>query len=161
MKYVRMVNIGGMEVGTNDKEFEGIYEDFSGYLYCLGIDNKRLYKVPHVLTLSEYNAALDGSKKFDNYLEIGAQDQLEFFLYESVKKFDIYVQYAYEFLQDTQSIDIREIEDSWLGGRDTEAYFNKRRKRGIDMKLVLRTHSTYVHAYRDTICKLRFKLSEL
>ena len=161
MKYVRMVNIGGMEVGTNDKEFEMIYKDFSSYLYCLGFDNKRLYNVPHVLTLSEYNAALDGNKKFDNYLETGAQDQLEFHLYSFVKQFDIYVQYAYEFLQDTQSIDVREIEDSWLGGRDTEAYFNKKRRRGVDMKLVLKTHSTYVHAYRDTICKLRFKLSEL
>jgi len=156
-----MVNIGGMEVGTNDNEFNEIYNEFSELIYCLGLDNKRLYKVPHVLTITEYNEALDGSKKFDNYLEPGVQDQLEFFLYQSVKQFDIYVQYAYEFLQDTQSIDIREIEDSWIGGRDSEAYFNKRRKRGLDMKLVLRTHSTYVHAYRDTVCKLRFKLSEL
>jgi hypothetical protein len=157
MKIVKMIDIGSINVGTSNDDFIILYDDFANKLDCTSIKFKHFFNIRHEQTMEEYKNSLDENKKVDPYLESGVQNELEHILYSELKGFNCFVQYAYEYLQDEQSLELREKECAMIGGRDNPNYHSSKRKRAVDMKLVLRTCTTYFHAYKDTVYKIRYK----
>lgn len=157
MKTIRMIDVGCMEIGVNEDDFAYLYNEFSDILTRISDTYKTEFYKKHERTSIEISNSLDENKKVDEYLDSGVMNELEHILFCTVKEYDAFVQYAYEYLQDIQSLRIRDAEAEMIGGRASPGYFNRKRKRAIDMKLALKTYTTYIHAYRDTVCKIRFK----
>lgn len=157
MKTIRMIDIGCMEIGISNEDFITLYDIFSDRLMKISERYKNEFYKEHEKSKAEIFSSLDESKRVDTYLESGVQNELEHILFYTVKEYDAFVQYAYEYLQDIQSLRIRDAEAEMIGGRSSPGYYNRKRKRAIEMKLALKTYTTYLHAYRDTVCSIRYK----